>query len=243
MRKCILSLSMAFFIVYLSFEFSGCSLIGLGIGAIKDGHEPDNTTATNSQLWFVQPGQNVSMVLRDGTVLKGSYGGIQPVPKDDYGRKYEETCAQNYGSIALPRLGEKVIFAGNDPTDQYECEFAGFDLGLIMIKNIEKNTISGVSTKRYPTFKNSQGNLIDVKALDAMMLEGKIPFVSGAVMKIGSNQKVIPVEQISEVRIPNKKHGKLIGFLIGAGIDAVVIYAISTTNFIGGGWFKWDNVK
>ncbi len=52
-------------------------------------------------------------------------------------------------------------------------------------------------------------------------------------MRIGSDKKVISVDQISEVRIPNKKYGKLVGFLIGAGIDAVGLNGIKSNKSDG----------
>ncbi len=226
MKRCILSAGMAISILSLSFLFGGCCLIGLGIGSISDAHKPAVITTPSSQIQSVEPGKNVDMVLRDGTVLKGKYEGVQSVPEEEYATRYEETCAQNISLNALPRLGERVrvSFVGNNPPGVVECEFSGFDLGLIMVKAGKKNAVHGVSTKRYSTFENSEGKPIDLKAVDALMLEGKIPYMSAAVMRIGSDKRVISVDQISVVQTPNKRRGKLNGFLGGAFIDAVVIY-------------------
>jgi len=225
MKKYILSVLTVFLIACLTFLYSGCSLIGLGIGAISDAREPAVITTPNSQIQSVKPGKDVDMVLKDGTVLKGKYEGMQSVPEEEYARKYKETCAQNISLIALPRLGERVrvSFVGNNPPGMVECEFSGFDLGAIMVKAGKKNAVYGVSTKRYSIFENSEGKPIDLKTLDSLMLEGKIPYMSAAVMRIGSDKRVISVDQISVVQIPNRRRDKLFSFLFGAAIDGVLI--------------------
>jgi hypothetical protein len=67
---------------------------------------------------------------------------------------------------------------------------------------------------------------VDEAMLKRLLFEGKIPFRSVIVLENESGRTRNNIENVSEIQIPIKKHGKLIGFLVGAAIDVVVTIAI-----------------
>ena len=57
---------------------AGCSLIGLGIGTVIDG-DKKATTVPGWMIESVRPGRKVTLALRDGRIVKGTYRGLDGV--------------------------------------------------------------------------------------------------------------------------------------------------------------------
>jgi hypothetical protein len=198
---------------------NGCTLIGLGVGALIDrGREP-TTALRGSEMLRLKPGDKVKLVLRDGSERQGKLGGIAPV-SPEYGERYA-AARQSADGPALPAIGQNVEIV----TTKGKTEAAvlrGFDPGQVLFRTekIASRSIpfTDVSEIRF------EGRRLDQDALVAGMFAGQLPFQSRLLL----NGETIPIESVASVSVP-RGSAALKGALIGAVVDAIVLAAAASS--------------
>ena len=79
-------LTIAFVLPYL--QLLGCSLVGLGIGAMSDASKPDSRSFSLDAIDSVEVGSDIILVKRDRSTIEGVYGGVRQHTVDRYIRVY-----------------------------------------------------------------------------------------------------------------------------------------------------------
>jgi len=122
----------------------GCTVIGFSIGAIKDAGKPDFIAPPDWQVATIKTGTSVRIILMNGDRLQGTYAGREPVPPEEYAKRYAASREQLSQQVTLPALGDKITLtlSGGRVDNlghrtrvtlpagrEFEWTFSGFDLG------------------------------------------------------------------------------------------------------------------
>jgi len=206
--------------------FNGCSVIGLGLGAAIDAGKPSQQRSL--AVWKVlgvKPGTQITIVLRDGNQIKGKFVGLERVPEEDYAEKYAKCQEQDLEEVVLPELGEHITFTIMNTEKELKREFFGFDYDALWLKVDGAVEPGPVHFNNISKVVDNRGNVLDVEKARKLMSEGKIPLLSAIVIQSEAARREVAMENVYQIQVQIKKHGKLTGFLVGAAIDAIVLVA------------------
>lgn len=223
---------------------NGCSVIGLGVGAISDSAKPDSLTVPGWEVQTVKPGREMKLTLRDGEQLAGKFAGVDPAPKEQYAERYANSREQTKKEVPLPALGERVDVTLNSGV-QGERELLGFDYQYATAKTKGKDVPSPVTSHcaisvRQPGDTTSanvlvsdidrivdgEGIVVKGSMLEQLTSEGRVPFLSAIAIHDLSGRRQIGMEQVKRIELKNKKHDKWKFAAFGALFDATLIIAI-----------------
>lgn len=213
-----------------SLAWTGCSVIGLGIGTAIDSNGEDERSVPGWEILTVDPGTIVTIFLRSGNVVRGSFRGIVQVPWSEYVIKYKNAQETQNKNGALPDLGTKISVTLRSG-EKFMGKFTGFDFDQEPSIATEGVWYGTNKVRFFETMLDSLENEIDVFFLRALLSDGKIPYRQAISIETGIKTRV-PFEDVSVVHVPAKKNAALTGFLIGAALDVVVL-AIAANTRVG----------
>ena len=206
---------------------AGCSLIGLGVGAIVD--KKPRHQIPGWEIQAIEPGQKVELTLADGHVMKGKFTGLSPVPDTEYRRRYDEARVALRGvtddAVDLPRLGVGATIV-DASGNRAECEYLGFELGAIAFYLPNRADVSTLPFERLHTLADADGRRVDGATLRRLVHERKVPMRADVTI---DNAGRVRIEEIAQLSI-SKGKGKMIGFLGGLAIDAIIVIVALSDN-------------
>jgi hypothetical protein len=217
------------------FYINGCTLIGMGIGALAD--SKSKKTYAGWEIAEIKPGKEVTLYLRDGTVLTGDYMGITQVAETVYAQNYSRFCESCPAVQNLPHLDDKVTIFLNDGK-MAAGSFAGFDCRFdnaladpcIAIRDSIGMMPRTAAIYNISAVKSDAGDSLDIRGLAEMMNRGAIPVITAASLKMGSRYKDVSIEKIVMVKTKGSHSGLTAGLVIGAIIDGAILIAASRSN-------------
>src|SRR5437867_13422524 len=71
----------------LALSLAGCSLIGLGIGALVDSHRSKPRSLEGWDLQRIRKGARIRVLLRDGSAVAGRFRGVETIA-EEYAARY-----------------------------------------------------------------------------------------------------------------------------------------------------------
>lgn len=211
-----------------------CCLIGLGIGAISDAQKKDSLSVPMERLAAVKSGERILLVLNDGQRLKGKFIRFRRLLQRDYATRYFVFVRHRQLQSRVPRLYEDIgVFSAE--AKQVSGRFLGFDKeNLFLLKtdqtelqlpltDVQKISAGGRRVFSLPTIR-----AVVQQADFPVFTEAYLDRQATLALMVDNNLRSFPAEAIERVNLLPRKNGKLIGFLIGAGLDAAfVIYTIN----------------
>jgi hypothetical protein len=225
---------------------SGCSLIGLGIGAVVDHSRPDSLSIPGWKAETLKPNEEIKITFQDGSQLNGTYRGIERLPSSKYAQRYSFLKQQNLPGVILPPLGDTIGITQKSG-ESMEGEFLGFDYRyqttktkginesspftplLVSLKFIGNVVAQDLSSTEFIKISDSEGNVSETDVLQNLATEGKIPFMSALSVDNSDKIMLISRETVSRIERKNDKNAKLIGLSIGAAIDVTVLIFLAVT--------------
>jgi hypothetical protein len=221
-------------------QLNGCSLMGLGIGSIVDAHKPSHMEVPLSKIETIKPGTKVDILLRDGDTLKVIFAGVTSIPAQEYAETYAKVQEQKLEGTILPDLGDTITVIdtlGKEST----YEFLGYAHEWISVRPLGKSESIKVPYPTVAKTTDSRGNVVQGEALDKLISEARIPFLSAiAIEKVLSSTQIsrteaqriattqrIPFDKVYRVQRPLKKNAKVTGLIIGAAVDVTVAIVIT----------------
>jgi len=79
--------------IALSLTISGCSAVGLGIGASIDNTFPNSQVVSNQEIIPVKEGTAITINLKDGSQIRGTYQGLTEITNIKGHRKTSKSGA------------------------------------------------------------------------------------------------------------------------------------------------------
>jgi len=202
-------------------QFLGCSIVGLTIGAISDASQPDECAYSRDAIDSVARASKVIVFKRDGSSVEGVFGGVWKHPIERYILVYNNSLntAQYRGFV--PRLGEPVTIRTSQLSTQ--GVFHGINRGYVLIRFGDYPDTREVHLDSITMVEGASGQLIYGSTLRRLTQEGSISSMSYVTMSVDYEAYSIPYEAVDTVMVTVSKQGALIGFGIGAVVDAILI--------------------
>jgi hypothetical protein len=224
------------------FEYSGCTAIGFGVGAIIDSQKPDYDTIPGWYATSVWRGEDIRLTKKTGEELNGKYLGLEALGDSQYAPVYNE-CRDKYKKeISLPALGDSISVVSLKPVKEYKGKFLGFDDQYIWLRTGIWGSTQPIDMKKIDGITDRNGNPIEVSRLISLSSAGMIPAVSTVVLETNSNTLHIPTLAIDRIEVPVDKNARWEGLALGAVIDVAIsaafIAAIVSPWDWGPVWYK-----
>lgn len=215
----------------LILQFIGCTIIGLGIGAISDAKKSDYKTISINELGKVKKSSIIIAVKRNGDQLPGTLLGLEPMNEDEYAEIYNKYRQRVLTRHKVPSLGEISILLIKSGR-KLNYILTGFDYdGLILKKSKLTNPSKILFAPLHETeIIDCEGNKIGTNTLERLVLSGEIPVFSSVKIQTLSGDSIVNLSNISQLLIPNKKNGRIKGLLIGAAIDVTTLIILALTD-------------
>lgn len=230
--------------VAMCFQFSSCSLVGLGIGAASDASKPPNKkTVQYPHAIGIKPGTNCSIILKNNEKVTGKFLRIDRLSGNQYAARYANRQQQDSAISILPAPGERVVVKLKTEAQQkvrllgYDGYLSGYELASIAVNLYGTDGPTFVEWGHIATIIDSAGNSVGTEAISKLISEGRIPLMSELVVRSKKRQFTrVPVDEVNQIEIKSFS-GKEVGLLIGAAVDIAAIVAVSiaaSKNAFGG---------
>jgi hypothetical protein len=206
--------------------FTGCSLIGLAIGAASDAGKKGGAEVSGfAELRGVEAGTGMVLITYGGERIEGDFVAVREKTIREYRDAYVAARETLKVGNQLPLPGDTIRFAySTAPGSMIRGKFRGVDPGVLLLwGRAGSYALSAIRDLR----SDSAGPL-DAFVLHVLTEEGRLPYCArGVMVKRGRDTVEVPVEEIVRIERDAGGNGKLTGFLVGAVIDAVVIIALA----------------
>ncbi len=199
----------------------GCSLLGYTIGAKVD---RSNARAVAVDGWDVSRlpiGAPVRAFRRDGQEVSGVFGGVG-TPKG-YAERYDGWRGKSPDAIDAPALGETVTIEGTDGQRQSGA-FMGFEYAALSVLPSGSASSRPVPYGALARVSTGRGVVWQGPGLASLTAQGLLPLRSCMLL----DKACIPLEEVDRVQsLQPGKTGKLVGLIVGAAVDALLIAAVA----------------
>ncbi len=204
-------------LLLLSPAVSGCTVVGLGVGAALDAGKGKPLVPQALNTGEVKPGKRITLTLRDDSKVSGTFRGVVAVPPEAYAVSYDRARADLGNDATLPCLGEEVVIV-MDSGDTVTGRLLGFDNERVVLESA-----TGPSDVRVGTVSrvaDGYGHTVTGRALMAYLWSGLLPVRSAVALDVRrGHQELIPLDRILEIKQP--ANGKKIGTMVGGALDVI----------------------
>jgi hypothetical protein len=207
--------------------FTGCSLIGLAIGAASDSSKKGGAEVSGfAELRKFETGTGIVLITSGGERIEGDFLAIRERTIKEYHDAYIAAIETLKVGKQLPLPGDTIRFGYSMAAgSMIRGKFLGVDPGLLLLW--QRGGLYSLSAIR--NLQSDSARPLDGFALHALTEEGRLPYCARGVMVKRDNDTVeVPVGEILRIERDAGGKGKLTGFLVGAVIDAVVIIVAVT---------------
>lgn len=214
-------------VVVLLFLMSGCSVIGLAIGADVDRGKPDKKDYAISEIERIKPGKEVTVVLNTKDMISGKYLRTTQISDHEYELIFSEFREKSSDLATIPGPGDTItIFdlAGR----QWTFELIGYNYDYLRVKPAGKTEPIVFLIRNIAQIADQDKKVISGEELDMMIAEKKIPVIQAMVLNINGDTVVLATSKVDRVFSIDKKNRIWKGLAIGLAIDlALVIWFIT----------------
>ncbi len=220
----------------LVFLFSGCSIIGFGLGTAGDALTSKSKNVPISQIGELETNDKIELVLKNGSHIQGKYAGQTFIEVESYSEKYKKSLNQLRGRIVLPEIGDsvRVEFISQSPDKEFLTgKFLRFDFvkiyvpdpPLILIIEHPSGNQGWIPMNNLKTISDSKGNILLKEALINLIENGEVPCLSykGILVLDKNTLHEIRIEDISRIRISPFRGYKWVGLVLGGIFDAYML--------------------
>ena len=228
-------------LIAFSLQFHGCSLVGLGIGAIADANaEPGQYKIYDEHVSDIDAGDPLTVVLKNGESRSGMYLGFKDMSTEEYAVLYDNFREDIF--IKLPDLKETIsINSGFSNAYNYEYVFEGFDYNGIRVKKLNKIEPESydIESINFLAFSyNDSDQVVQKDLLTNFLLSGELPLISKIVLQNPDGVFEFGSGEISELKFTADSDSWLVGLAVGSIIDMVIIGIIAGNGIFKMKWFK-----
>ena len=206
----------------------GCSLIGLGIGAAID-NSSDGIEAVNLGLQKITVGEEITVLLRDGSMLSGAYGGTVSSHPEEYAEQYDTFSEKLPDS--LPRPGDSVdlVYSSSDEDRTISGTLIGYGLAQVVVHPAGTTPVR-IALSRVLSVQSEGGHRTEGVALRTMIYDGRVPTLDG--LLVGNIYS--PFDEVLGIEVSEGGNAKWILFGVGVVVDAIMVLAfVSAMNDAG----------
>ncbi len=209
--------------IVLGAPLGGCSLIGLGTGALIDAHHRGGPP--QKKLHSVLEGDPVTLVMRDGRRIRGIYVGVEPTAPDEYATAYERWRATWPPAEMPPPLGASLTcrLRSTQPAEtSVRGQLEGFDIKHMAVREVGGAKATKLAFSVIAWVADSSGT-------PTLWLEGvrrhsgEIPSLTSIAIRMGAAAERFRMDQVARVETRTPRTGKIVGLVVGLVLDATTI--------------------
>lgn len=201
----------------------GCTLVGVGIGAIADSKKPDRYNITAIESVNLERETPILCILKNGKKVRGSFEFVCQMNEKKYTESFKEF--QESVNHDLPSLYDTINITSIYSRDNgRQGILYGFEINTLLLYSINDNTIiDTVSIEGLVKIINE--NEIQFKGEVFKSLNGKVPVRTG----IGVSNpydytiRIIPLNEIQTIKVGEVKNSKIVGGCVGLVIDTAIL--------------------
>jgi hypothetical protein len=208
----------------LNIYLNGCFIIGFGIGLSEDQPKIDSFNITTKEIIQLEPETPIILYLNNGDILKGKFVKLECISNEDYLKEYNKFLIENNIDLWFPSFNDTV---GINSLNNHGYIFNGFDFGCIKLKSILNDLERNTYFDQIIYISSRDGNKLQAKTVIEYMKSGTVPLRSNLVVKNELDIFTIPPHTIIKGEIEPSYSNRIIGLLIGATIDIVLLYSIT----------------
>ena len=165
----------------------GCSPTGWAVREIPDGSN-------------LQPNEQVTVILHDGSVISGEYMGEATIPLKDYITQYGHAALHSTEGTFLPAIGQNVkVTTTLSDTKFWTGQLVGFDLENIWMKFPGNAKSEPIYFSSITSLSDGTGGVIRQTMLRGLFLNGAIPLMSALKFKIEESEIFVPISSIRKL--------------------------------------------
>ncbi len=213
MRKVLLIIF--FYLQYLSIV--GCTLIGFTAGSFVDDSKPEYYTCKVSEIDRIEKGSEIEITFKNGRKIFAELLSIEQNTFKHYDSTYQEFKISEPN--LLPLVGDTIQIFRKSKSGVINVPgiFIAFDYNAMRYKPLGSNSINYVRNNRlnYIEYKNNK----QIQSINSNIDSLNVPLLSELIIQSNDNQHPISLAEISEIKIYNKKIGRVTGVAIGAALD------------------------
>ena len=209
--------------------FSGCTILG-GIA----GYTATSGPSMASDEEAFGPGTRVKVYQGRRRTVNGIFMGIEDRIDGEFISRYNAFSSDPEVRNALPRLDDSVslsfIDGGADQIGRFQG-FGGYNRTYIRISS-GGGEVEIMPLERISTINHSAVMVTPAQSILEMGQE--LPKCTYLLLDRNRGRLLIPIEQVTKIR--RRVNRVLGGMIIGAAVDAGIVYAVMSTLSFGGGW-------
>jgi len=240
-RRHLLYLVAAALGMLFSVQNTGCSLIGLGVGAIVDSNQQDRRLVGTGEVFRVTPGTLLQLSMRDGSTIRGRYLGTGPASREEWEKRYAAVRATVLPEGPLPAPGDSIkVRLGRLRSLLGTFRSFGFEslellpLGASEPVDVALGDVDQIVTGPGPTPRTLASESI-VRALS----DGHLPCLTAVLIETATDTARVAMDRIAMLSVPNARHAARDGFVIGLVADVMVVAVVvsqwRSDPWLGGG--------
>jgi hypothetical protein len=204
-----------------------CCVLTLGaLGAIADTSSPPSKSVQARDVMILEPGRKVTLILKDGHALKGTYLGVKVVPETEYASQYQTFLAQTPSERVLPALNDTLTVVTGSAKD-IECIMRGFDYESICVSPIGQESMGQVRIDAVVRLGLRSGSDVDLKCLRELLAAGVPPCRTVVMVKAKDTTVSLEPSNIRQVVIYQRGNAAVSGAVIGAVCDGLLVVFLS----------------
>jgi hypothetical protein len=208
-------------LLVLALSLAGCTLIGLGIGAVVDSHRSKPRSVEGWDLQRIRKGARIRLLLRDGSAVAGRFRGVETIA-EEYAARYSAWRGAREAADTMPELGDRVTVGGRaGATDS--GTFVGFDPSSLAVRLGDQTSIQERRYSDVMRFETERGGALSGTQLAALAGQGQLPLRSRLVV----DGIPVALERVASIQVPAHS-GKITGFVLGAAVDTILIFAVAS---------------
>ncbi len=213
------------FLIGISFLFSGCSIIGLGIGAAVDASKPKTVSIDPNEVNKIKNNSEITVHKKDGAHISGKFTGSSQLSPKEYVEEYKKFKKKN--SIKslefFPDLGDSLTIIYKDTHIELHGFFIGFDHDKIWYSNNKGDAMFNVKYDTSYTSIKYKGYELDYIYIKKLINNGMVPTLL-VINLLMSNSSTLNISayDIEKILAQNKRKAKYIGLGVGLTIDAII---------------------
>lgn len=201
--------------------FSGCSIVGLTIGATADSDHPDRVNRPVIDLDQIKPGKTIELILFSNETLEGKYKGTGMLPRQEYDSLFHEYLNNSNELSAFPAPGDTITvfdLSGN----QLEFVLIGYGIGYLSVHRTGEEKTIAILTRQISSMLLRNGETISGTNLEKTISDRKLPLIQTLILDSGGNTREVPADSIVQITEIDKNYRIWVGLAVGFAIDYLV---------------------
>lgn len=207
---------------------SGCSIIGLSVGALADADNPDRADYPADKFNQIKPGKKIEIVLRSDDTLKGEFKGIDQMSELEYESFFNEFINESNEIHTVPAPGDTITildFSG----DEFTYVLTGYNGGYLSVRRMEDQRAIEFLTGKISKIYFGNVETTSGSEIDRLILERKLPVFQTLVLDSDGERVTIPLDSIARVTRIGSNKRKWIGLALGLAIDLAMFIWITNS--------------